>query len=56
MTVFAPPAHANWGEMAMVSETMGISDSRICIGEGSRGDLGCPSYAPRRRGLSFGTD
>lgn len=46
MTVFAPPAHANWGEMAMVSETMGISDSRICIGEGSRGDLGCPSYAP----------
>lgn len=46
MTVFAAPAHANWGEMAMVSETMGISDSRICIGEGSRGDLGCPSYAP----------
>ncbi len=46
MTVFAPPAHANWGEMAMVSATMGISDSRICIGEGSRGDLGCPSYAP----------
>ena len=32
--------------MAMVSATMGISDSRICIGEGSRGDLGCPSYAP----------
>lgn len=30
----------------MVSATMGISDSRICIGEGSRGDLGCPSYAP----------
>jgi hypothetical protein len=22
------------------------SDSRICIGEGTRGDLGCPSYAP----------
>lgn len=36
----------SWGEMAMVSATMGISDSRICIGEGSRGDLGCPSYAP----------
>lgn len=47
LPVFTPPAHANnWGEMAMVSETMGISDSRICIGEGSRGDLGCPSYAP----------
>ncbi|PLK68690.1 complement C1q protein [Rhizobium sp. TH135] len=42
-----PLAQANnWGEMAMVSATMGISDSRICIGEGSRGDLGCPSYAP----------
>lgn len=41
-----PLAQANnWGEMVMVSATMGISDSRICIGEG-RGDLGCPSYAP----------
>ena len=47
LPVFTPTAHANnWGEMAMVSATMGISDSRICIGEGSRGDLGCPSYAP----------
>lgn len=46
MTTWASTAQANWGEMAMVSETMGISDSRICIGEGSRGDLGCPSYAP----------
>ncbi len=45
--VLTPLAQANnWGEMAMVSATMGISDSRICIGEGSRGDLGCPSYAP----------
>lgn len=44
---FSPPAQANnWGEMAMVSETMGVFDSRICIGEGSRGDLGCPTYAP----------
>lgn len=42
-----PLAQANnWGEMAMVSETMGVFDSRICIGEASRGDLGCPSYAP----------
>lgn len=40
------PAHAIWSEYAMVSATMGVSDSRICIGEASRGDLGCPSYAP----------
>lgn len=40
------PAHAIWSEYAMVSATMGVSDSRICIGEGSRGDLGCPAYAP----------
>ena len=47
LPVFTPPAHANnWGEMAMVSETMGVFDSRICIGEASRGDLGCPTYAP----------
>jgi hypothetical protein len=40
-------AHANeWGEFAYVSQTMGVSDSRICIGEASRGEIGCPSYAP----------
>ncbi len=32
--------------MAMVSETMGVFDSRICIGEASDGDLGCPTYSP----------
>ncbi len=36
----------NWGGMAMISETLGVSDSRICIGEASRGDIGCPGYAP----------
>ncbi len=35
-----------WGQIANISATMGVSDSRICIGEASRGDLGCPSYAP----------
>ncbi len=44
--IAAVAQNGSWGEMAMVSATMGISDSRICIGEGSRGDLGCPSYAP----------
>lgn len=41
------PAHAQiWSEYAMVSATMGVSDSRVCLGEGSRGDIGCPAYAP----------
>lgn len=47
LPVFSSPAHANnWGEMAMISETLGVFDSRICIGEASRGDLGCPTYSP----------
>jgi len=47
LPVFTHPAHANnWGEMAMISETLGVFDSRICIGEASRGDLGCPTYSP----------
>ncbi len=36
----------DWGTMATISSTMGVQDGRICIGEGSRGDVGCPSYAP----------
>ncbi len=36
----------DWGEMAMVSATMGINANRVCVGEASRGDLGCPIYAP----------
>ncbi len=35
-----------WGEIANISATLGVSDSRICIGEASRGDIGCPSFAP----------
>lgn len=43
----AGPAHAQiWSEYAMVSATMGVSDGRVCVGEGSRGDIGCPSFAP----------
>ena len=43
----AGPAHAQtWSEYAMVSATMGVSDGRVCVGEGSRGDIGCPTYAP----------
>ena len=35
-----------WSEYAFISSTLGVSDSRICIGEASRGELGCPSFAP----------
>lgn len=47
LPVFMPTAQANnWGEMAMISATLGVNDSRICIGEISRGDIGCPVHAP----------
>lgn len=43
----ATPVQAqNWGTMAIVSETLGVNDNRLCIGEASRGDIGCPTYAP----------
>lgn len=42
------PAYAEgiWSEYAFISSTLGVSDSRICIGEASRGDIGCPGFAP----------
>lgn len=47
LTLLALPAHAQtWGALATISETMGVFDSRICIGEASRGDIGCPNFAP----------
>lgn len=33
-------------DFAMVSSTMGVQDRRVCVGEGTRGDIGCPAYAP----------
>ena len=36
----------DWGAMAIVSGTMGVNANQICIGEGTRGDIGCPTYAP----------
>lgn len=52
--------HADdWGGLATISATMGVNDGRICIGEGSRNDIGCPSYSPyvsRTNGfVGFGT-
>ncbi|KQZ56267.1 hypothetical protein ASD54_25330 [Rhizobium sp. Root149] len=47
LTGWTTLAHAgDWGDFAIVSTTMGVSGSRICIGEASRGDIGCPAYAP----------
>lgn len=43
----APQAQTSeYANVAMISATMGVSGSRVCIGEGSRGDIGCPTYAP----------
>jgi hypothetical protein len=36
----------DWGKIATISSTLGVSGSRVCIGEASRGDIGCPAYAP----------
>lgn len=36
----------DWGTMPTISSTMGVQANRLCLGEASRGDIGCPSYAP----------
>lgn len=37
----------DWGNLAVISSTMGNYAGRICVGEGLRvGDIGCPTYAP----------
>jgi hypothetical protein len=35
-----------WGTVANISETMGVVGGRVCLGEASRQDIGCPTYAP----------
>ena len=32
--------------MPTISATMGVQANRLCMGEASRGDIGCPTYAP----------
>lgn len=45
--VLALPAVAqDWGQIATVSSTLGINGGRVCVGEGTRSDIGCPTYAP----------
>lgn len=36
----------DWGSIATVSTTMGSNANRVCVGEASRGDIGCPTTAP----------
>ncbi|BAV53021.1 Putative uncharacterized protein (plasmid) [Mesorhizobium loti] len=36
----------DWGQVVNVSATMGINGNRLCYGEASRGDIGCPADAP----------
>ncbi|CAL80029.1 hypothetical protein; putative signal peptide [Bradyrhizobium sp. ORS 278] len=37
----------DWGNMAIISSTLGNNTNRLCIGDHSRaGDIGCPTYAP----------
>lgn len=37
----------DWGNIAIISSTLGNNAGRLCVGEGLRvTDIGCPSYAP----------
>ncbi len=41
------PLHAvEWAYFATVSDTLGINTGRVCVGDASKGDIGCPTYAP----------
>jgi hypothetical protein len=49
LSVIAAPCLAraeDWVATAYISSTMGVAGNRLCVGEASRGDLGCPTYAP----------
>jgi len=47
LLAFAATSHAqDWGQLATISSTMGVQGGRLCLGEASRGDIGCPAYAP----------
>jgi hypothetical protein len=43
----APKAQTfEFSTMANISATMGVVGGRVCLGEASRQDIGCPTYAP----------
>jgi len=45
-TGLSAPHSADWGQLATISSTMGVNAGRLCLGEASRGDIGCPIHAP----------
>lgn len=43
----APRAQTSeYATLATISATMGVNGDRLCLGESSRGDIGCPTHAP----------
>ncbi len=53
MLMAAPAWAQDWGVVANISSTMGVSDHRLCYGEASRGDIGCPADAPTVSGSTI---
>ncbi|TGP52484.1 hypothetical protein EN873_14485 [bacterium M00.F.Ca.ET.230.01.1.1] len=51
--VAGPTWAQDWGAVVNVSTTMGITGNRLCYGEASRGDIGCPSNAPMVSGSTI---
>jgi hypothetical protein len=46
-TPFAAAFANDWGNFAIISNTLGNNANRLCIGDANRvSDIGCPSYAP----------
>lgn len=41
-----PAISQDWGQLTTISSTLGINANRLCLGEGTRSDIGCPTYAP----------
>ncbi len=41
-----PLQAVEWAYFATVSDTLGINTGRVCVGDASKGDIGCPTYAP----------
>jgi len=53
MLMAAPAWAQDWGAVANISTTMGVSPNRLCYGEASRGDIGCPADAPTVTGSTI---
>lgn len=53
MLAAAPAWAQDWGAVANISATMGVSANRLCYGEASRGDIGCPADAPTVSGSTI---